>query len=216
VRLFVSATNTNVGKTYITIYLIKKLSSLGYKVGVYKPIETDVEICANNILADDASLLLQEVQKYNPSFQSLSIQDILCYHFSLPASPYVAKKDTIIDIDTIIKKCDYLETKCDILLIEGAGGLKVPINKNFFMLDLIQVLKTKTILVCQSQLGCINDLLLSTEVLDNANIDYIFTINLYKDKDSFYDITYPYLQDTFDEVNILQDNDKNLIEFCIK
>ena len=70
-NLFITATNTNVGKTYTTLKLIKQFSKMGYKVGVFKPIETGVK---KKPL--DGNLLLKEVQKYNPLFKKLSIVSI--------------------------------------------------------------------------------------------------------------------------------------------
>ena len=83
--LFITATNTNVGKTYASLQLIKKLSYQGIKVGVCKPIETGIKD-----VPLDAQALLDGVQKYNHQFSSLIPEDITAFTFKLPAAPYCA------------------------------------------------------------------------------------------------------------------------------
>jgi dethiobiotin synthetase len=206
-NIFITATNTDIGKTYSTIKLIKELSNKGYKVGVIKPIETGV---TNTPL--DGTILYDTVCKYNSEFKKLSIDDIVPYQFRLPAAPYVAK-DIEIDLSYIKSKVEYLHNFCDILLIEGAGGLLVPIELDFFIIDLIEYLDAKAILITSSKLGSINDTLLSIEKLKSKNIDFYWSINLYKDKDDFYKITYPYYKDKYNEVNILQSDIDNIVKY---
>ena len=181
--IFITATNTNVGKTFASEVFLKYFAKNGLKVGYFKPIETGV--IAN--------------------FLKLTINDIVPYQFTLPASPYVAKGNTFLDIDFLIEKKEYLQTFCDVLIIEGAGGLFVPIKKDFFMIDFIKELRVKTFLITSSKLGCINDTLLSIEALKNKQIDFDFFINLYEDKDSFEEVSKPFLKDYFKELKFLQD-----------
>ena len=162
--LFITATGTNVGKTHTTLKLIEALSDKGLSVGVFKPIETGV---TNTAL--DASLLLKACQKVNENFKNLSTADITAYTFPLPAAPYCADIDSTIKIQKIIEKHDALSKLCDILLIEGAGGLMVPITKEYMMINLIKELKTKTLLVTPSRLGCINDTVLSIRRFFKSN-----------------------------------------------
>ncbi len=206
-KIFITATNTNVGKTYVSKLLIESLSQRGFRVGVFKPIETGV-----NDIPLDGSLLLEEVYKYNEEF-IYGICEVVPYQFKLPASPYVASKSENVQIDLPMLKnhLKRFESSCDILLIEGAGGLMVPIKKDFFMLDLINFLEIdKTLLVTPSKLGSINDTLLSINALKSKNINFKWCINLYEDKESFYEITYPFYKDCFDEVFILSEDIKKL------
>ncbi len=199
-RLFVTATNTDVGKTYASQKLIKYYSKKGFKVGYFKPCETGVK---NKPL--DGSKILKLVKKLNPKFKHITIDDIVPYQFKLPASPYVAKKDKKISIKKIKKQAKYLEQFCDILIIEGAGGLMVPIKKNFFIIDLIKELKAKAILITPSKLGCINDTLLSVKALKNRNLNFKWYINLYEDKDSFKKISKPFLKKYFKKLSFLDE-----------
>ena len=192
--LFITATGTNVGKTHTTLALIKALSDKGLKVGVFKPIETGV-----SNLAPDASLLLKACQKVNENFKDLSTNDITAYTFPLPAAPFCADINNTINIQKIMDKHKELSMLCDILLVEGAGGLMVPVSKEYMMLDLIKELNVKTLLVTPSRLGCINDTLLSMEALKSRNIDFDWCVNVYEDKESFKEVTQPYYDAAFPE-----------------
>ena len=190
--LFITATGTNIGKTHTTLQLIKLLADRGLAVGVYKPIETGV----SNI-AHDASLLLNACQKVNENFKNFSPQDITAYTFPLPAAPFCADTNHEIRIDKIIDKYHALSALCDILLVEGAGGLMVPITKDFMMIDLVQKLKTDVLLVTPSRLGCINDTLLSHEALKSRHITFDWCVNLFEDEESFSKVTKPFYDEMF-------------------
>jgi len=119
-NIFISANNTECGKTYTTLKFIKELSELGYKVGVIKPIETGVED-----IPLDGKTLLDEAKKYNPLLKDLNYNDIVPIQFNLPAAPYVCG---VADFEKIKKAINKIKSLCDILLIEGAGGIRVPIK----------------------------------------------------------------------------------------
>lgn len=190
--LFITATGTNVGKTYTTVKLIEALASKGLAVGVYKPIETGV-----THTAPDATILLETCKKFNKKFKDLKPQDITAYTFPLPAAPFCADVDSTIDIQKIIDKHDELSKLCDILLVEGAGGLMVPITKEYMMINLIKELNAKTLLVTPSRLGCINDTILSILALKTFDIDFDWCVNLYEDEKEFKTVTQPYYDEVF-------------------
>ncbi len=192
--LFITATGTHVGKTHTTLKLIEALSARGYKVGVYKPVETGV-----TDKAPDATLLLEACQQVNDDFTSFTAADITAYTFPLPAAPFCADKDHVIDPKLLIEKAEVLSKFCDILLIEGAGGLMVPLTKEYMMVNLIKDLKAKTLLVTPSRLGCINDTLLSIMALKTFDIDFDWCVNLHEDKDDFGKVTKPYYDAVFPE-----------------
>ena len=197
--LFITATNTDVGKTYAASRFLKAFAKEGFKVGYFKPCETGV---IDKPI--DGSAMLELTKSLNPQF-NVDIDFVVPYQFKLPAAPYVAKEDTIIDIEFLLKRKEELEKLCDILVIEGAGGLMVPLEKDFFIIDLIKKFNTKAILICPSRLGSINDTLLSQEALKNRNIDFDWFINLFEDKDSFYKVTYPFYKEFFKNINFLDD-----------
>ena len=196
---FITATNTNVGKTRASKLIMEKEASLGNKVGYFKPIETGVK---TNPL--DATAMLSVAKKLNNTF-NVTIDDIIAYPLKLAAAPYVAAKAENIDIDIkyITKKAENLLNFCDTLIIEGAGGLMVPIKKDYFMIDLIKEFNCQTILISPSNLGSINDTLLSHMALEKYNIKYTWYINLFKDKESFEKITLPFYKEYFSNISFI-------------
>ena len=200
--LFISATNTDIGKTYACEKFLRYFAKAGLKVGYFKPFETGVVD-----FPLDGSKMLELVKKLNPSF-NVSINDVVPYQFKLPAAPYVAKGNTIINIDFLKEKKKYLEQFCDVLIIEGAGGLMVPIEKDLFIIDLIKEFNCEAILITPSKLGCINDTLLSINALKAKNIDFEFYINRYQDINSFEKVSKPFLLDYFKKLNFLEDLEK--------
>jgi dethiobiotin synthetase len=201
--LFITATNTDVGKTYASEKFLRYFAKAGLKVGYFKPFETGVID-----FPLDGMKMLNLVKELNPSFKA-EIFDIVPYQFKLAAAPYVAKENTIIDINYLKQKKEFLQNMCDVLIIEGAGGLMVPIEKNLFIIDLIKEFNCKAILITPSKLGCINDTLLSINVLKAKNIDFDFYINLYEDIDSFEKVSKPFLIDYFKKLNFLEDLEKS-------
>jgi len=190
--LFITATGTNVGKTHTTLQLIDLLADKGIKPGVYKPVETGVVT-----EAPDATKLLAACQRVNPKFETLTVDDITAYTFPLPAAPFCADVDHKIDLQYIIDKHDMLLKQCDILLVEGAGGLMVPITESYMMINLIKEIEAKALLVTPSRLGCINDTLLSIMALRTFDIDFDWCVNLYEDKEMFAEVTQPYYDAVF-------------------
>lgn len=127
--VFISGTGTGIGKTYINMRLNALLMERNLNIISIKPIETGVD---SNDLPQDALLHAQ-----NQSSKK-DIKDICFYTFALPAAPFVADSQGEIDLDFLKRKIFALEKECDILMIEGAGGLFVPIKKDYFFIDLIK------------------------------------------------------------------------------
>jgi dethiobiotin synthetase len=196
--IFITATNTEVGKSYASEVLLKQFAKDGLKVGYFKPVETGV-VGAKPV---DGSKLLSVARSLNPDFD-FDLDMIVPYQFELPASVYVAKGKTEIDIRRLKSIKNELLKKCDALIIEGAGGLLVPIELDYFMIDLIKDLADETILISPSNLGSINDTLLSIEALKSRDINHKLLINLYRDKHSFEEVTMPFYRDYFSDVEFL-------------
>jgi len=190
-NLFITANNTNMGKTYTILKLIEILSK-EYKVGVFKPIETGVKE-----YPVDGYKLLESVKKVNPNFNNITLEDIVPIQFELPAAPIVCGEVDFKKIDKAYKK---LKKQCDILLIEGAGGIAVPISQNFIMKDFIDYFNAKSFLVIGGKLGCINDLTLNL----NFFTPDIWAINVLEK--SFFETTYPYLKQKYKNPLLIQKN----------
>jgi len=206
--LFVTATNTNIGKTFATLKLIKHISKHKLSVGVCKPIETGV---LNNT-PSDAKRLLDSCKIYNSNYNIFSPKDITAYTFKLPASPFCADIEQKIEIKTLKSKIDELSKLCDILIIEGAGGLMVPIKRDYMIIDLIEELRAKTLLVTPSNLGCINDTMLSIEALERRGIDFDWCVNLHRDRDEFMRVTAPFYNSHFNSWWFLDEGLDRFIE----
>lgn len=172
---------------------------MGYKVGVYKPIETGV-----NGLPQDGTLLLKTAQRLNPKFSSFRVQDIVTLTYALPAAPYVASKGQKMEWKLFEDAIDKLERSCDILIIEGAGGLLVPIDETKMMIDIPQHFKAVTLLVSHCALGCINDTLLSQKALEDASLRYVWGLNCKKGDESFTQVSYPYFKHRFDKIFLIE------------
>jgi dethiobiotin synthetase len=192
--LFITATGTNIGKTHTTLKLINAYAKNGLSVGVFKPIETGVEGEPM-----DAKALLEACQKVNLDFADLTPTDICTYTFSLPAAPFCADTKQEIKLEKILDKYNELSKRCDVLLVEGAGGLMVPITQTYKMIDLAKELNAPVLLVTPSRLGCINDTLLSIEALKSRDIKFDWCVNLHEDKESFAKVTQPYYDAVFPE-----------------
>jgi dethiobiotin synthetase len=209
--LFITATNTNVGKTHTTLKLLEALSLQGLKVGVMKPIETGVED-----IAHDANLLFETAKRYNPALEVLKLKDIVPYQFALPAAPYVAKGKKKINLELLETAYAKIEELCDIVLIEGAGGLLVPIEDDLYMYDFIRLFNARTLLVGHGELGCINDVLLSLHLLDALGVDdYEWCINFKESRDNFDKITLPFFISLFGRVLSVQDNLDEIIKSLV-
>lgn len=197
-RIFITATNTDIGKTHVTKLLLKEFASKGFRIGVFKPIETGVRD-----KPVDGSELLQCAQELNTGLSGLSVDDIVPFQFFLPAAPYVANNAKPIDLGRIDNALLKIEALCDIVLIEGAGGLMVPVDKETMIIDLITHFQATALLVSHCRLGCINDTLLSISALEHAGIDYEWALNCRDDDNNFSDTSAPYFSDRFARTFVL-------------
>ncbi len=171
-KIFVTATNTDIGKTYATKQLLQQYASLGYRVGVLKPIETGV-----TATPQDGSALLALAQQLNPLLRHLHVNDIVPIQFTLPAAPFVANQGEPIDLSPVKTALQKLDSLCDIVLIEGAGGVMVPIDATTLTVDLIAYCNANALLVSHCRLGCINDTLLTVRLLQERAITHTLAFN---------------------------------------
>jgi dethiobiotin synthetase len=208
--IFITATNTDVGKTYTTCKLIEELGKRGVHVGVFKPIETgviDVPL--------DGTLLLKAAKKTNPNLKNFICRDIVPIQYALPAAPYVSKGSEKIDLKTIHAAFLKIAKVSDIILIEGAGGLMVPIEEHLYMYGLIQEFDAVTLLVTHANLGCINDTLLNINLLESLHIEYQWCINFRDNKENFDKTTLPFYKNKFDKVLSVQDDISKIADALI-
>lgn len=194
-RIFVTATNTNIGKTHTSLLLIEAFTRLGLRVGVYKPIETGV-----TEVPSDGNALFQAARTHNQTLNALSIEDIVTLQFPLPAAPFVANEGRKIDLSLFDKALEKIETLCDVVIIEGAGGLMVPVDEETMMIDLARYFNAVTLLVTHCNLGCINDTLLSIQALEKAKLPFIWALNCRLDDTDFTTTSLPYFNHQFKKI----------------
>lgn len=200
-RIFVTATNTDIGKTYTTKLLIEAYSRMGLRVGIYKPIETGVVD-----FPVDGKSLFETASSFNPALSELSLNDIVTLQFPLPAAPYVASGGAPIDLALFERGLEKIESLCDIVLIEGAGGLLVPIDEETMMIDLPRRFHAVTLLVTHCRLGCINDTLLNLKALQDAALPFVWGFNCRENDLAFEQTSLPYFQNRFKTLYFIQED----------
>jgi len=146
------------------------------------------------------------VQELNTEFTSLHVEDIVPITYELPAAPFVASNNKKLDLQKIDETIKKLEKLCDVLIIEGAGGLYVPIDNEYMIIDLIKYLDAKALLVTHCSIGCINDTLLSKKALEDKNIPYVVGFNCRDNDDSFSKVSQPYFNKINFEVLKISEN----------
>ena len=146
--IFITATDTHVGKTVATFVLGTLYKAKGYDVGVMKPVQ-----CAGNDAAflKKALGIKDDLTLINPCFAPEALSPHLAFR-------RVGKK---VDLERIFRSFTRLRAGHDVLLIEGAGGLMVPLKRNYYNADLIRDLKAEVIIVARLGLGTINHTLLT-------------------------------------------------------
>ena len=191
IEIFVTATNTDVGKTHTTLLLMAKAAERGLRPAAFKPIETGVRD-----IPPDGAKLLEATRRLNPDAAHLRLEEIVPVRYALPAAPCVARAGAPVDYGLILDRLEAVRSVCDILFIEGAGGLMVPVDEKRFMIDLPGLFGVATtLLVTPGRLGCINDTLLSMEALRNRNLEFEVAINLKEEeREDFGRITRPYYE----------------------
>ena len=145
VALFITGTNTGVGKTFFSYLLAKGLKKMGINVGYWKPVETGADP-----LPQDAKLLADLLGQ--------PLEETVSYTFRLPLAPYVAEKYECekIKIEALQKIFEEKLNRHEVLIVEGAGGLAVPIKKNYTYGDFAKELNLPVVVVSDAKLGTIN------------------------------------------------------------
>ncbi len=163
--LFVTGTDTGVGKSLVSAALAMILRDKGVKVGVMKPVETGVT--RPEALGDDAALLVAAAGT-QPETELVSP-----YRFPLPASPDLAAKKAgaAIHPTQILDAEKQLAGRHDFMLIEGAGGLMVPLRGGYLISDLARDLGYPLLVVSRPALGTINHTLLTVHAARTMDLE---------------------------------------------
>jgi dethiobiotin synthetase len=166
--VFVTATGTDVGKTFVTAGLIRELRKQGRPVQALKPLISGFD--PNAVGASDTGVILDALgRKPTPD----AIDDISPWRFTAPLSPDMAahRENRSVDFDELVRFCrDRLDATQDTLLIEGVGGIMVPLDDRHTVLDWMDVLKRPVLLVAGSYLGTISHTLTALDVLTRRGL----------------------------------------------
>ncbi len=212
VKLFVTATNTDIGKTWTTLRLMEVMARKGIRPGAFKPIETGVV----GGVAPDGGALLEAMHRLNPDAKDLRLDDMVPVRYELPAAPYVAREGNAVDWTAIHAAFERVAERCDILFVEGAGGVLVPIDERYFMVDLPSLFDTKVGLVTRGGLGSINDTLLSLEALKHRGHDALLLVNLHNEREDFERLTRPYYEGAGIRYRLLPDDLEEVAELLLR
>lgn len=165
-NIFITSTDTDVGKTYVSAGIVKELAKRGLKTGYFKPLQSGI---VSGILSDADNV----VQKAG-AIRNLVVAKN-SYVTKTPATPSVsAEIDNVkIEIEKIVSDYNKLNNQCDIVVTEGSGGLYVPVNNTMLVSDVIKALNLPVIVVARPDLGTINHTLLTVNALYDLNIDVL-------------------------------------------
>jgi dethiobiotin synthetase len=158
--IFITGTDTGVGKTIFTALSVHHLRSAGVHALAMKPFcsggRADVHLLRT---MQDAELTEEEI---NP------------FYFPEPVAPLVSarihQREPRISLATAVRAIRKLAARCECLLVEGSGGLLVPLGENYLVSDLIKRLRCEVIIVSRNRLGTINHTLLTAEALRNLGV----------------------------------------------
>lgn len=164
---FITATDTGVGKTVVTAGLTILARRNGVRAVAMKPVETGCLTGTEGLIPADGEILQQA------GGMELTLDECVPYRFSLPASPYRAaiaegKTVSMADLEQGVRD---IADRYESVMVEGAGGLLVPIEEDRLLVDLVKSLAYPAIVVGRTGLGTINHTLMTVEAMDRRGIE---------------------------------------------
>jgi len=161
-EFFITATDTDAGKTYVARALVTALVNQGKKVAVYKPVSAGCELINGELVNEDASFLQagancrQSIAQVNP------------IAFAEPIAPHIAAEKSAQPIALSDIQDGYEQVKGqggDIVITEGAGGWRLPLGQGRYLSEFVQQAGLQVILVVNMKLGCLNHARLTYEAI---------------------------------------------------
>ena len=175
--IFVTATDTEIGKTSVAVGLIHFLRELGLNIGVMKPVASGVvKISEGQGISTDMKILVEASNSRDPE------EWINPYCFSTAVAPSLAAKLEGVEVDlSRIKNCfDQIFSRHDLVVVEGAGGVLSPVSEKLLVVDIIKHLQLPAVIVSKASLGAINQTVMTYECLKHRSVDCIgFFLNRY-------------------------------------
>jgi len=166
---FVTGTDTDVGKTYIAAALVRHFVQQGYQTVGMKPVAAGCEKVNGELHNADVSVLMAA------SNVDAGLALISPYAFEPAIAPHIAAEQAGITVSLakIQQAFDALQTQADVVVVEGAGGFRVPINREETMADLVAQLNLPVIMVVGIRLGCINHALMTAGSIRAAGLNLV-------------------------------------------
>lgn len=179
--LVVTGTGTGVGKTAVATALVSLFREGGRRVGVLKPVETGCEgpdLTPLDGLALARAAAISVSGFTGPSPDEVPIERIVPWRFPEPLAPEEAARLSVVEIsvDRIYQAMDAWSGSCDLVVVETAGGVMVPLNARFTFLDLLQGLELPVVVAAANRLGVINHSLLTLESLRSRDLNPIAVV----------------------------------------
>lgn len=167
--IFITGTDTDVGKTYVGEIILRKLQQLGIQTAAMKPVASGAQHYMGNLQNDDA-LRLQRVAKIKLPYELLNP-----YVFAPSIAPHLAAAQVSqhIDLEYIKAKFKQIVVQADFVVVEGVGGWLVPLGADHTVADLCRVLDLPVLLVIGMRLGCLNHALLTVESMARKSVNLV-------------------------------------------
>ncbi len=182
--VFVTATGTDIGKTYVSALLVKKMRDLGLNCGYYKPALSGARRVDDSLIPGDCEFVVNMANlKVKPS-------DCVTYCFEEAVSPHLAASRTgeNIEIPVIKREFSKILADYDYMVVEGAGGITCPFrldDETVLLPDVIKALDLGIVIVADGGLGTINSVLLTVEYAKSRGLIILGIILNNFDKDDF-------------------------------
>ncbi|MFU8787846.1 MAG: dethiobiotin synthase [Methylobacter sp.] len=161
---FITGTDTEVGKTWATIALMRHLQNRGKLVVGMKPVAAGCAMQDGQLKNEDA-LLIQENASVPVAYELINP-----YAYELPVSPHIAGADNPADLAQLVVQCERLKKLADSVVVEGAGGWYSPLNEREANSDLAVALALPVIMVVAIRLGCINHARLTYQAIRQSGV----------------------------------------------
>lgn len=192
--IFITATGTDIGKTYITALIVKLLRESSVNAGYYKAALSGAQRQGDSLVPGDCKFVC-DVAKLN-----LNPCDLVSYVYETAVSPHLASEieGNPVELESIIEDFQSIKSKFDYVVVEGSGGIVCPLrlkDKTIMLKDVITSLNLDIIIVASAELGTINNVVLTVEYAKNHNINVRGII-----------------LNNYDEKSFLHKNNKKVIE----
>lgn len=201
--VFITGTDTDVGKTWVAVRLVELLRKRGLNAVGMKPIE-----CGSY---DDSRAL------HAASGGVVTLEEVNPIHLDEPVAPAAVSTSVEICFDALKKSFEMLSAKSDFVVVEGAGGWLVPINSEKTVADLAVFLDVPVIVVAANRLGCLNHTLLTADAIRSTDLEFqgVF-LNFFGENDLSQSTNANQLRQRLDEIPLIDQDLEALADLCLQ